>query len=42
MNKCYAFRKNRQENIKLMTKCHLKKNIYDFMSLKKELSQLKK
>ena len=41
MNKCYAFRKNRQENIKIMTKCHLQKNIYDFMSYKRCVKSFK-
>ncbi len=41
MNKCYAFRINRKENIKIMTKCHLQKNIYDFMSFKISVKSFK-
>ena len=41
MNKCYAFRKNRQGNIKIMTKCHFQKNIYDFMSYKRRVKSFK-
>ena len=41
MNKCYAFRINRKENIKIMTKCHLQKNIYDFMSYKRSVKSVK-
>ena len=41
MNKCYAFRINRKENIKIMTKCHLQKNIYDFMSYKRKVKSVK-
>ena len=41
MNKCYAFRKNRNKNINIMTKCHLQKNIYDFMSCKRSVKSVK-
>ena len=31
----------KEKDVKIMTKCHFRKNIYDFMSYKRRLSQLR-